>query len=71
MRAAVQKPIHLKSAIIIFPNDPEAEPMTSDTKDMKLDPIPLDTKTMSNANISPLYLAGENRLLESNPCASD
>ena len=58
--------IHLRSATINFPSDAEAEPMTPPTKDMGVDPISLDTTTMSIriADTLPEYHAGDNRLCD-------
>ena len=65
--------IHLRSATINFPSDAEAEPMTPPTKDMGVDPISLDTTTMSNsfAETLPKNHAGDNRLHERNLYSSD
>ena len=65
--------IHLRSATINFPSDAEAEPMTPPTKDMGVDPISLDTTTMSIsiADTLPDYHAGDNRLRERNLYSSD
>ena len=63
--------IHLRSATINISNDAEAEPMTQPTKDMGLEPISLDTTTMSIADTLPEYHAGDNGLLESNLYSSD
>ena len=58
--------IHLRSATIKIPNDAEAEPMTP-----LVDPISLDTTTMSVADILPEYHADDNGLLERNLYSSD
>ena len=58
--------IHLRSATIHISNDAEAKPMTQPTKDMGLDPISLDTTTMSIADTLPEYDAGDNRVRERN-----
>ena len=65
--------IHLRSATINFPSDTEAEPMTPPTKDMGVDPISLDTTTMSIsiAETLPKNHAGDNRLRERNLYSSD
>ena len=65
--------IHLRSATINFPSDAEAEPMTPPTKDMGVDPISLDTTTMSIsiAETLPKNHAGDNRLRERNLYSSD
>ena len=63
--------IRLRIATINIPSDSEAEPMASPTKDMGLDPISLDTTTMSIAETSAKYHAGENRLRERNLYSSD
>ena len=63
--------IHLRSATINIPSDAEAEPMTPPTKDMGVDPISLNTSTMSIADTLPEYHAGDNRLRERNLYSSD
>ena len=65
--------IHLRSATINFPSDAEAEPMKPPTKDMGVDPISLDTTTMSIsiAETLPKNHAGDNRLRERNLYSSD
>ena len=63
--------IRLRIATINIPSDSEAEPMASPTKDMGLDPISLDTTTMSIAETSAKYHAGDNRLRERNLYSSD
>ena len=63
--------VHLRSATVNIPNDAEAEPMTPPTKDMGVDPISLDTTTMSIADILPEYPAGDNGLLERNLYSGD
>ena len=63
--------IHLRSATINISNDAEAKPMIQPTKDMGLDPISLDTTTMSIADTLPEYHAGDNRVRERNLYSSD
>ena len=63
--------IHLKSVTINIPSDAEAKPMTPQTKDMGVDPISLNTSTMSIAETLPKYHAGDNRLRERNLYSSD
>ena len=63
--------IHLRSATINISNDAEAKPMTQPTEDMGLDPISLDTTTMSSADALPEYHAGDNGLRERNLYSSD
>ena len=63
--------IHLSSATINISNDAAAKPMTQPTKDMGLDPISLDTTTMSIAETLPKYHAGDNGLRERNLYSSD
>ena len=63
--------IHLRSATINIPSDAEAEPMTPPTKDMRVDPISLDTSIMIIADTLPKYHAGDNRLRERNLYSSD
>ena len=57
---------YTRSDTINIPSDAEAEPMTPPTKDMGMDPISLDTTTMSIADTLPEYHAGDNRLRERN-----
>ena len=63
--------IHLRSATINISNDAEAKPMTQPTEDMGLDPISLDTTTMSIADTFLEHHAGDNGLLERNLYSSD
>ena len=63
--------IHLRSATINISNDAEAKPMTQPTKDMSLDPISLDSTTMSIADTLPEYHVGDNGLRERNLYLSD
>ena len=63
--------VHLRSTTINISIDAEAEPMTSPTKNMGMDPISLDTTTMSIVDTLPEYNAGDNRLLERNLYTSD
>ena len=63
--------IHLRSATINIPSDAEAKLMTPATKDMGVDPISLDTTTMSIADTLPEYHAGDNRFRERNLYSSD
>ena len=62
--------VHLRSATINISNDTEAEPMTPPTKVIGLDPISLDTTTMSIADTLPEYHAGDNGFPEHNLCSS-
>ena len=63
--------IRLRSTTINISNDAKAEPMTPPTKNMGVDPISLDTTTMSIADILPEYHAGDNGLLECNLYSGD
>ena len=63
--------VYLRSITINIPNDAEAEPMTPPTQDMVVDPISLDTTTMSIADTLPEYHAGDNGLLERTLYTSD
>ena len=63
--------IRLRSTTINISNDAEAEPMTQPTKDMGVDPISLDTTTMSIADTLPEYHAGDSGLLERNLYSGD
>ena len=63
--------VHFEGATINIPNDAEAEPMTPPTKDMGVDPIPLDTTTMGIADTLPAYHAGDNGLPERNLYSSE
>ena len=57
---SISAEVHFESAAIDIPNDAEAEPMAPPIKYIRVDP-----------NISPAYHAGDNRLLDSNPCSRD
>ena len=63
--------LHLRSTTINISNDAEGEPMTQPTKDMGVDPISLDTTTMSITDTLPEYQAGDNGLLERKHYSSD
>ena len=63
--------VHFRNADINISNDTESEPLTPPTKDMGVDPISLDTTTMSIADTLPEYYAGDNRLRERNFYSSD
>ena len=63
--------VHLRNADINISNDAESEPLTPPTKDMGVDPIPLDTTTMCIADTLPEYHAGDNGLRERNLYSSD
>ena len=62
---------HLRKAEINVSNDVKSEPLTPPTKDMGVDPIPLDTTTMGIADTLPEYHAGDNGLRERNLYSSD
>ena len=68
---SISAEVHFESAAIDIPNDAEAEPMTPPIKYIRVDPIGFDTTKKNIANISPAYHAGDNRLLDSNPCSRD
>ena len=63
-RALAQMQINISDAV-------ESEPLTPPTKDMGVDPTPLDTTTMCNADTLPEYHAGDNGLRERNLYSSD
>ena len=63
-RALAQMQINISDAV-------ESEPLTPPTKDMEVDPTPLDTTTMCNADTLPEYHAGDNGLRERNLYSSD
>ena len=63
-RALAQMQINISDAV-------ESEPLTPPTKDMGVDPISLDTKTMGIADTLPEYHAGDNGLRERNLYLSD
>ena len=56
--------VHLGSADINISDAVESEPLTPPTKDMGVDPTPLDTTTMCIADTLPEYHAGDNGLRE-------
>ena len=63
--------VHLRNADINISNDVESEQLTPPTKDMGVDPTPLDTTTMCTADTLPEYNAGDNGLRERNLYSSD
>ena len=63
--------VHLGNADINYSDAVESEPLTPPTKDMGVDPTPLDTTTMCNADTLPEYHAGDNGLRERNLYSSD
>ena len=62
---------HLTNADVKVSNDVKSEPLTPPLKDMEVDPISLDTTTMSIADTLPEYHADDNRLRERNLYSSD
>ena len=62
---------HLRNADINVSNDVKSEPLTPPTKDMGVDPTPLDTTTVGIADTLPEYHAGDNRLRKRNLYSSD
>ena len=56
--------VHLRNADIDMSDAVESEPLTPPTKDMGLEPISLDTITMSIADTLPEYHAGDKGLRE-------
>ena len=58
--------VHLGNADINYSDAVESEPLTPPTKDMGVDPTPLDTTTVGFADTSPEYHAGDNGLSERN-----
>ena len=62
---------HLRNADINVSNDVKSQPLTPPTKDMGVDPTPLDTTTMCIADTLPEYHAGDNGLRERNLYSSD
>ena len=62
---------HLRNADINVSNDVKSESLTPPTKDMRVDPISLDTTTMGIAVTLPEYHAGDNGLRERNLHSSD
>ena len=63
--------VHLGNADINYSDAVESEPLTPPTKDMGVDPTPLETTTMCNADTLPEYHAGDNGLRERNLYSSD
>ena len=63
--------IHLRNADINISDAVESEQLTPPTKDMGVDPTPLDTTTMCIADTLPEYHAGDNGLRERNLYSSD
>ena len=68
---SISAAVHFESATINIPSDSDTEPMTPPTKDMWVDPIFLDTTTMSMADTLPLYHNADYGLLEGNAYSSD
>ena len=63
--------VHLGNADINISDAVESEPLTPPTKDMGVDPTPLDTTTICIADTLPEYHAGDNGLRERNLYSSD
>ena len=63
--------VHLRNADINISDAVESEQLTPPTKDMGVDPTPLDTTTMCIADTLPEYHAGDNGLRERNLYSSD
>ena len=63
--------VHLRNADINISDAVESEQLTPSTKDMGVDPTPLDTTTMCIADTLPDYHAGDNGLRERNLYSSD
>ena len=63
--------VHLGNADINYSDAVESEPLTPPTEDMGVDPTPLDTTTMCNADTLPEYHAGDDGLRERNLYSSD
>ena len=58
--------VHLRNADINISDAVESEQLTPPTKDMGVDPTPLDTTTMCIADTLPEYHAGDNGMRERN-----
>ena len=69
IKAEVQ--VYLRNADINISDAVESEQLTPPTKDMGVDPTPLDTTTMCIADTLPEYHAGDNGLRERNLYSSD
>ena len=63
--------VHLGNADINISDAVESEPLTPPTKDMGVDPTPLDTTTVGIADTLPEYHADDNGLRERNLHSSD
>ena len=63
--------VHLRNADITISDAVESEQLTPPTKDMGVDPTPLDTTTMCIADTLPEYHAGDNGMRERNLYSSD
>ena len=63
--------VHLRNADINISDAVESDQLTPPTKDMGVDPTPLDTTTMCIADTLPEYHAGDNGLRERNLYSSD
>ena len=63
--------VYIRNADINIQDAVESEQMTPPTKDMGVDPTPLDTTTMCIADTLPEYHAGDNGLRERNLYPSD
>ena len=59
------------NATATISNDTTLESVTPPVRDMGVDPISLDTTSMGIADTIHVYHAGDNGLLEGNPCTSD
>ena len=68
---SISTAVHFDCATITIPNASESEPLTPPTKDMGVDPISLDTTTVSIADTLPKYHADDNGLRERNLYSSD
>ena len=66
-----QELVVLKNAIVTKPNDTKLESVIPPARDFGVDTISLDTTTLGIADTLPIYHAGDNGLLEGNPCTSD
>ena len=66
-----QELVVLNNATVTISNDTKQESVIPPAKDMAVDPISLDTTTLGIAVTLPIYHAGDNGVLEGNPCTND
>ena len=66
-----QELVVFEIATVTISNDTKLESVIPPARYMGVDPISLDTTTSGIDDTLPIYHAGDNGLLEGNPCASD